>query len=106
MYIFNATLHSLQKPKLHIESLSSLPILRKDHYSNGLSKAVGFVVKRLNPRASLRLWAALQCAFLLLPKSLIRSEVHSEVTPSIRFLQVGALVKERATEKERRDELS
>lgn len=100
MYTFNLILYTAKNPKLFIESL---PILRKDHYSNGLSGVVGFRRKKAK---SLDFATILDRAFLLLPKPLIRSEVHFEVTPSIRSLQVGALVKEGATEKRRRDDLS
>lgn len=74
---------------------------RRSSYSNGLSNIVALIVKGPNPRASSASTTTARCTFFASSEISIGSVVHSEVTPSIRFLQVGAPVrKERWKEKE------
>ncbi|TGZ49817.1 hypothetical protein DBV15_06221 [Temnothorax longispinosus] len=63
---------------------------KKSHYSKRLSDIVALIAKERNPRDSLADATTARCAFFASPEISIRSVVHFEVTPSIRFLQVGA----------------
>lgn len=77
---------------------------KRSRYSKGLSDIVALIVKEPNPRDSSADATTTRCAFFASPEISIRSVVHSEVTPSIRFSQVGAPVRKDSDGKRRKEE--